>query len=68
LTLTGAGLRVEDAVALGRAFADLARHPDERARRVALGRTFVESNRGALRRAADLVLAISDRSPAERFA
>ena len=68
LSLTGAGLRVENAAALGRAFADLARHPDERARRVALGRTFVEANRGALHRAADLVLAISDRSRTERSA
>jgi 3-deoxy-D-manno-octulosonic-acid transferase len=68
LTLTGAGLRVADAAALGRAFVDLARHPDERARRVALGRTFVESNRGALRRAANLVLGISDRPQTERSA
>jgi 3-deoxy-D-manno-octulosonic-acid transferase len=66
LTVTGAGLRVENSAALGRAFADLARHPDERARRVALGRAFVEANRGAVRRAADLVLAVFDRARAER--
>jgi 3-deoxy-D-manno-octulosonic-acid transferase len=66
LTATGAGLRVENAAALGRAFADLARNPDERARRVALGRAFVAANQGAVRRAADLVLAVLDRAQAER--
>jgi len=62
LQRTGAGLRVENADALGRAWAELATQPDERARRVALGREFLAANRGALGRAADLVLAVWDRS------
>jgi 3-deoxy-D-manno-octulosonic-acid transferase len=59
---TGAGLRVESPKALGAAFAELARNPDERARRSSLGRAFVADNRGAVRRAADLVLDVLDRS------
>ena len=66
LTLSGAGLRVENADALGRSFADLALRPAERARRVALGRAFADANRGAVRRAADLVLSVSDRSRLDR--
>jgi len=62
LTRSGAGMRVDDAVALGRAWADLATRPDERERRVALGRTFLEANRGALHRTVDLVLEVWDRS------
>ena len=62
LARSGAGMRVENAGALGRAWADLAMHPDERARRVALGASFLAANRGALRRAADLVLTVWDRA------
>lgn len=58
----GAGVRVRDAEALGRSFADLARQPEEQARRVALGREFVDANRGALNRAVDLVLDVLDRA------
>jgi 3-deoxy-D-manno-octulosonic-acid transferase len=68
LTRSGAGLRVENADALGRSFADLAAHPDERARRVGLGRAFLSANRGALHRAADLVLDVWDRSRSGRVA
>jgi len=66
LDRSGAGLRVQDAAALGRSFADLALRPDERARRVALGRRFVDANRGALHRAADLVLDVLDRNRSDR--
>ena len=66
LETTGAGLRVGNAEALGRSFADLARRPDERARRVALGREFVYANRGALQRATDLVLDVLDRTRSDR--
>ncbi len=62
LQRSGAGMRVENAQALGRAWADLATRPDERARRAALGREFLAANRGALGRAADLVLSVLDRS------
>jgi 3-deoxy-D-manno-octulosonic-acid transferase len=58
----GAGRRVDDADALGHAWADLATHPDEHERRVASGRELLAANRGALQRAADLVLAVWDRS------
>jgi len=58
----GAGTRVENAEALGRAWADLATRPEERARRAALGREFLAANRGALGRAADLVLSVLDRA------
>jgi 3-deoxy-D-manno-octulosonic-acid transferase len=68
LARSGAGLRVENADALGRAWASLATHPDERARRVALGREFLAANVGALRRAADLVLKVWDRSHTGRLA
>jgi 3-deoxy-D-manno-octulosonic-acid transferase len=68
LDQSGAGLRIQDAGALGRSFADLALHPDERARRVALGRRFVDANRGALHRAADLVLDVLDRTRPARSA
>ena len=61
LVRSGAGLRVENVDSLGRAYADLALHPEERARRVALGRAFLSANRGALGRAAELVLAVWDR-------
>jgi 3-deoxy-D-manno-octulosonic-acid transferase len=61
LIRSGAGQRVENSHELGRSFADLALHPEERARRVALGRNFMDGNRGALQRAADLVLAVADR-------
>jgi 3-deoxy-D-manno-octulosonic-acid transferase len=57
-----AGERVNDAAALGRAFAHLATHPEERARRAAAGRDVLAAHRGALSRAAGLVLSISDRS------
>ena len=66
LDRAGAGLRVQDAGALGRSFAELARHPDERARRVALGRQFMDANRGALLRAADLVLDALDHARSVR--
>jgi len=66
LEQSGAGLRVGNAEALGRSFADLALHPDERARRVALGRQFVDANRGALHRAVDLVLDVLDRARSDR--
>jgi len=66
LEQSGAGLRVGSAEALGRSFADLALHPDERARRVALGGQFVDANRGALDRAADLVLDVLDRARSDR--
>jgi 3-deoxy-D-manno-octulosonic-acid transferase len=66
LDRSGAGLRVADADALGRAFANLAQNPDERARRIACGRAFLEANRGAVRRSADLVLAVSDRPRSDR--
>jgi 3-deoxy-D-manno-octulosonic-acid transferase len=59
---SGAGLRVENADALGRAWAELAEHPEERARRVALGRGFLAANRGALGRAADLALSVLERA------
>ncbi len=62
LERSGAGLRVRNANSLGRSFADLALQPEERARRVALGRRFVDANRGALQRAADLVLDVLDRT------
>jgi 3-deoxy-D-manno-octulosonic-acid transferase len=61
LDRSGAGVRVEDAAALGRAFSEFALRPAERERRIARGRAFLEANRGAVRRAADLVLTISDR-------
>jgi 3-deoxy-D-manno-octulosonic-acid transferase len=63
---SGAGIRVENADALGRAFAELATHPDERARRAASGRAFLAANRGALGRAVDLVLSVLDRPRPER--
>jgi 3-deoxy-D-manno-octulosonic-acid transferase len=62
LERSGAGLRVANADALGRSFAELAQRPEERARRVALGRQFMDANRGALHRTADLVLDVFDRS------
>jgi 3-deoxy-D-manno-octulosonic-acid transferase len=68
LAQSGAGIRVEDAESLGRSFAELALHAGERARRVALGRAFVDANRGALRRAADLVLEVWDRRQSGRSA
>ncbi len=64
----GAGLRVDDAGALGRAWANLATHPDERSRRVASGDELLAANRGALYRAADLVLTVWDRSRSGRVA
>jgi 3-deoxy-D-manno-octulosonic-acid transferase len=63
---SGAGIRVENAEALGRAWAELATHPDERARRAASGRAFLAANRGALGRTADLVLSVLDRARQER--
>ena len=68
LTRSGAGQRVDNAEALGHAFASLAVSSDERARRVALGRAFLQAHRGALGRAVDLVLAVSDRGPLDRSA
>lgn len=62
LERSGAGLRVANADALGRSFAELSQRPEERARRVALGRRFVDANRGALQRTADLILDVLDRS------
>jgi 3-deoxy-D-manno-octulosonic-acid transferase len=62
----GAGIRVENAEALGKAWGELATHPEERARRAALGREFLATNRGAAGRAADLVLSVLDRSRSER--
>lgn len=56
----GAGTRIEDAAALGRRWAELATRPDERARLSGLGTQFLAANRGALHRAAELVLAIRD--------
>jgi 3-deoxy-D-manno-octulosonic-acid transferase len=63
----GAGIRVENAEALGKAWAQLATLAHERARRAALGREFLAANRGALGRAADLVLSVLDRSRSERL-
>jgi len=57
---SGAGVRVASPEALGRAFAEFAMDHAERARRVALGREFMAANRGALGRAADLVLGVWD--------
>jgi 3-deoxy-D-manno-octulosonic-acid transferase len=57
----GAGIRVEDAAALGRRWVELAARPDERARLLARGEAFLAAHRGALRRAADLMLSIRDR-------
>jgi 3-deoxy-D-manno-octulosonic-acid transferase len=68
LVRSGAGSRVETAEALGRSFAVLATDPAERARRVALGREFMDANRGALGRAAELVLGVWDLRQAERSA
>ena len=62
LERSGAGVRVATASALGRSFAELALNPAERARRVALGRRFVDANRGALHRTADLILDVLDSS------
>jgi 3-deoxy-D-manno-octulosonic-acid transferase len=61
LERSGAGVRVSSVAALGRSFAQLALRPEDRARRVALGRRFVDANRGALRRAADLIFDVLDR-------
>jgi len=58
----GAGARVADGRALGRAFAALAADPEERARRAAAGRGLLEANRGANARAAELVLDVLDRA------
>jgi 3-deoxy-D-manno-octulosonic-acid transferase len=68
LERSGAGLRVQNAEALGRAFTDLALHPDDCARRVALGRRFLDANRGALQRGADLVLDVLDRTRSDQHA
>ena len=56
-----AGIRIADAPELGAAWARLATHPDERARLVASGRTVLDTHRGALTRAAQLVLLTLDR-------
>jgi 3-deoxy-D-manno-octulosonic-acid transferase len=62
LSETGAGLRVENAAELARAWAELALRPDDRARLAARGQAFLAVHRGALGRAAELVLAIRDRT------
>jgi 3-deoxy-D-manno-octulosonic-acid transferase len=62
----GCGERVDDAAALGRSWARLASRPDERERRVAVGRDVLAAHRGALTRTADLVLDAWDRSSASR--
>ena len=56
----GAGERVEDAAALGRAWAALAADPGERARRAHAGRELLAANRGANARAATLILGVLD--------
>lgn len=65
LERAGAGTRVADAAALGRAWVALAMDEAERSRRVAAGAAFLAANRGALARAADLVLEVWDRAPAK---
>jgi 3-deoxy-D-manno-octulosonic-acid transferase len=68
LTEAGCGLRVADADSLGRQWAFLATHPDERQRLAAVGRTVLAAHRGAMQRAADLVLRVWDGAGARRSA
>ena len=68
LALEGCGLRVTDAASLGRRWAFLATHPDERQSLASVGRTVLATNRGALQRTADLVLRVWDRASASRDA
>jgi 3-deoxy-D-manno-octulosonic-acid transferase len=61
LERSGAGERVADPQALAAAWVRLSDDPTERARRVALGRTILDANRGALAHTVDLVLQVLDR-------
>jgi 3-deoxy-D-manno-octulosonic-acid transferase len=65
LERAGAGERVRDAGALGRAWARLATDPDERGRRLAIGGRLCAAHRGALARAADLVVEVARRRGAK---
>jgi 3-deoxy-D-manno-octulosonic-acid transferase len=60
LLAAGAGIRVDDAFALSRHWAELATRPEETARIASAGAAFLAANRGALQRAVDLVLQIRD--------
>jgi len=60
----GCGERVQSAPALGRFWARLVHDRGEHERRVAAGRAFLATHRGALQRTADLVLEVWDRRAA----
>jgi 3-deoxy-D-manno-octulosonic-acid transferase len=62
LVSSGAGERVADARALAAAWDRLLGDPEERARRIAIGRSLLAGNRGALAATADLVLDVLDRN------